>query len=311
MPAKTTIKLRAGTQAQWVATIKGQTLTGASVVATSNPTLTVVRYTVTTGNHTFTVGQVVNITGFSVISGNNPYNIVGGVISAVATATFDITIADGTTGGTSSGTGTADLLVLAKGEAAVETDTNSLKIGDGVTAWASIPYVNKSLYYVLNAQEGLTNDANQQDLLAKKIPLLANTTYQFEIQCNILTGNSTTKNLAFGFYQTGMTAFATTRYHWTLGTRANTATHYSDSTHTFAGNSPVTSGLIDLYPADGNPVVFFNIKGIIITGNGSSDFRPRIDWSATPGTTSVLVGSFVKLDPLGPSTVPFTGSWSS
>ena len=306
MPAVTKIKLRAGTQSQWAATAKTQSLSSATVVVSGSTT--VVRYSAT--GHTLEKDQVVTITGFGVTSGNNPYNISGGIISAIVAGTsFDITVTTGTTGGTSSGTGTATLVVLAKGEAAVETDTNALKIGDGTTDWAAIPYVNKPLYYVLSSTP-ISSVTTEQDLLDKKIPLIASTTYQFEIQVIILAGNSTSKNFGFGFYQTGMTAFATTRYHWTLGTRANAGIHYSDDTHTFAGNSPTDSGLIDLYPADTNPVVFFNMKGIIRTGAGSSDFRPRIKWSAAPGTTNILAGSFVKLDPLGPSSIASTGSWA-
>jgi hypothetical protein len=34
--------------------------------------------------------------------------------------------------------------VLAAGEIGIETDTNRTKIGDGTTAWNSLPYVNAS-----------------------------------------------------------------------------------------------------------------------------------------------------------------------
>lgn len=303
MPANTVLKLRAGTQADWVATAKTKTVTSASVVV---DTVTVARYVSTA--HGFAVGNVVTITGINVVSGNNPYNTTA-AIYAVATDYFDILLTTGTTGGNTNSGGTATLVVLAKGEAAVETDTVKLKIGDGTSDWAAIPYVNKPFYYVVSSNYSLGTGTGEQDLFGQRIALTANTSYEFEIQCNILTGNTTSKNASFGFYQTGMTAFSTIRYHWTIGTRANGTTHYSDEAHTFAGNSPVTSGLIDLYPADTNQVLFFNIRGVIRTGNGSSDFRPRIQFSAAPSTTSVLSGSFIKIDALGPSTVASTGGW--
>jgi hypothetical protein len=304
MPANTVLKLRAGTKSEWSATGNSKTVTSASVVVGTD---TVARYSSTA--HGFVVGNTVTVTGLTVTTGNNPYNTTA-VVFAVATDTFDIKLTTGTTGGTTTTSGTAVLVVLAKGEAAVETDTFSLKIGDGTSAWADIPYVNKPFYYVLNSNQTIVGTTNEQNLFDNKIALLANTTYEFEIQCNILAANSTSKNFAFGFYQTGMTAFATTRFHWTLGTRADGTTHYSDNAHTYAGNSPVTSGLIDLYPADTNPVVFFNIKGVIRTGNGTSYFQPRIDWSTSPGSgTAILSGSYIKLDPLGPSSISSTGGW--
>lgn len=304
MPANTVLKLRAGTQAAWVATAKTKTVSSATVVGTTN---TVARYTSTA--HTFVVGNVVTITGITVVSGNNPYNIDGGVISAVTTDTFDIKITDGTTGGVTNSGGPAVLVVLAKGEAAVETDTTQLKIGDGTSDWATIPYVNKPFYYVANSGVSLGTGTGEQDLFGQKLPLIANTTYQFEIQAIIQTGNTNLKNASFGFYQTGMTAFATTRYHWSAGTRTTATPHYSGEADTYAGSSPTTSGLIDLIPENSNQVVFFNIRGIIRTGSGDSDFRPRIKFSAAPGTTSILPGGYMKVDPLGPSGVLSTGDW--
>jgi hypothetical protein len=306
MPANTVLKLRAGTQAAWVATAKTKTVASAIVVGTTN---TVARYTSTA--HTFAVGNVVTITGITVVSGNNPYNIEGGVISAVTTDTFDIKITDGTVGGVTNSGGPAALVVLAKGEAAVETDTTQLKIGDGTSTWATIPYVNKPLYYVANSGVSLGTGTGEQDLFNQRLPLLANTTYEFELQAIIQTGNNTSKNASFALYQTGMTAFSTSRYHWTAGTRTTSTPQYAAADKTVAGSSLGTDNLVALHPADENQVVFFTIKGIIRTGSGDSDFRPRIKFSAAPGTTSLLPGGYMKVDPLGPSGVLSTGGWEA
>jgi hypothetical protein len=312
MPALTKIKLRAGTRSAWSATAKTQSLSAAAVTGSGDST--VVRYTAS--GHTFVVGNVVTITGFGVSSGNNPYNISGGTIAAIASGSFDISVASGTTGGTSTGTGTAKLVVLSAGEAAVETDTFSLKIGDGTTDWASIPYANfsanKASYYVLNSNQDIAGTTNEQNLFDNRLPLEASTTYQFEIQGTILTTNTTSKNFAFGFEQTGMTAWSTIRYQWVVGTRPDATTHYALEDKTFAGSSPVADALIDLYPADTNPVVLFNIKGIIRTGAGSSYFQPRVDWSISPGTgTQILAGSFIRVEKLGESSSATNGGWVS
>ena len=112
MPANTIIKLRAGTNSQWEAAGKTKSLSAAAVSGTGEST--VVRYTAS--GHTFEVDDVVTITGFGVSSGSNPYNRAGAVISSVASGTFDVSVASGTTGGTSTGTGSAKLILLSNGE---------------------------------------------------------------------------------------------------------------------------------------------------------------------------------------------------
>lgn len=37
-------------------------------------------------------------------------------------------------------------LILAEGQPGYETDTNKLKVGDGKTSWADLPYVNSEEY---------------------------------------------------------------------------------------------------------------------------------------------------------------------
>jgi hypothetical protein len=309
MPANTVLKLRAGTQAAWVATAKTKTVASAIVVGTTN---TVARYTSTA--HTFAVGNVVTITGITVVSGNNPYNIDGGVISAVTTDTFDIKITDGTTGGVTNASGSAVLVVLAKGEAAVETDTNRLKIGDGETTWGNLDYVNKSLFYVLNSAENIAGTSNEQNLFDNKFSLKESSSYSFEIQAIILCATTTARTLKFGFEQTGMTAWADVRYQWTYGTRENGTIHYATEAKTITGNSPSADGLIQLGPiTDGtDDVIFFNIKGIIRTNAGASFFQPRIQFSNSPGTgTTILSGSYINLDLIGDSPFVNPVSWVS
>lgn len=310
MPAITKIKLRAGTQAAWAATAKTQSLSAAAVTGSGDST--VVRYTAS--GHTFVVGNVVTITGFGVSSGGNPYNISGGTITAVASGSFDISVASGTTGGTSTGTGTATLIVLAVGETAVETNNSRIKIGDGVTSWARLDYTNKPLFYVLNTSQNIAGTTNEQNLFDNRIALNASSTYSFEIQVIILCANTTAKHIDFGFEQTGMTAWSDARYQWVYGTRENASIHYATGAKTVTGNSPALDGLIQLGPDSASPedVFFFTVKGIIRTGSGSSFFQPRIAFSASPGTgTTVLSGSFMSVDLIGDSPFVISPKWVS
>ena len=313
MPANTVLKLRAGTKSQWTATAKTKTATSASVVTVGTETFA--RYVSTA--HGFAVGDLVTITGVGVVSGNNPYNVSGKTVVAVSDNYFDVKLTDGTTGGNTNASGTVVLVVLAKGEAAVETDTFSLKIGDGTTDWAAIPYVNyianKPFYYILNSNQDIAGTENEQNVFDNRLPLEASTTYQFEIQATILQTSAASKNFKLGFEQSGMTAWSTIRWNWVVGTREDGSTiHYALEDKTFVGSSPAADGLISMYPADTNLVVLFNIKGILRTGAGSSYFQPRIKWSVTPGTgTQVLAGSFMRVEKLDSSSIASTGGWTS
>lgn len=51
--------------------------------------------------------------------------------------------------------------VLAQGELALETDTNKFKIGDGATAWNSLPYTaTQSAAYIIDGGTPFTNYSN-------------------------------------------------------------------------------------------------------------------------------------------------------
>jgi hypothetical protein len=314
MPANTVIKLRAGTQSDWSATAKSKTVASASVVVNSD---TVARYISTA--HGFAVGNVVTITGVGVVSGNNPYNIAGGVISNVATDYFDIKLATGTTGGSTNTAGTAVLVVLAKGEAGFITDANSLKIGDGNSSWEVLPYPNQPMYQHLGTLKTVAGSSNIQNLFLNKLALNANTVYYFQIQGTI-NGIDNTVGLKFGFNQTSMTAWTYARYNWNCGVRAAVGTggttYYSISTKTFAGSnagsSDATSILVELLPSTAidTDTVFFTITGTIKTGNGDSYFQPQIQFTANPGTgLNLLAGSYAMIQPLGPSSIDYVGNW--
>jgi hypothetical protein len=197
---------------------------------------------------------------------------------------------------------------LSAGELGYDTDNQILKVGDGSTLWASLFPINKSFYYV-TAQQTMTLNTTEQDLFPSpsRLPLLANSIYEFVIQGTIQTSTpGTSRNFDFGFYQTGMTAFSNIRYIWTLGTRGSTPSY---ATSTTIGSSNVTGALVTFYTSNTDIVPMFRIQGTLTTGNGSSDFRPRIKFSNTDTTRNLLANSFMKVDYLGPSTVTNTGGW--
>ena len=309
MPAKTTIKLRAGTQSAWTSTAMTQALTSSQITSDSSGNL-VARYTITGSSHTITVGQVLTITGVTVASGNNPYNIAGGVVSGIATTTFDIKVESGTSA-TAGSAGSAVLVVLAAGEAAAETDTGALKIGDGVTDWVNVPYVGKPNFYLITSQQILQNVNTALDLFPKKLALVANTNYKFKIQI-IISGisTSTAKNIQFYFKQTGMTAWSFARFQWSGATDSN----FGGSTNTFMGSGMTANAIdtaVDLYSATTNSFTYFTIEGTFQTGNGSSYFEPMYKFTAAPGSGAyMLAGSYATVDQLSPSAVVYRGAWS-
>lgn len=197
---------------------------------------------------------------------------------------------------------------LSAGELGYDTENKILKIGDGSTLWASLLPISKSYYY-LSAQQSMTLNTTEQDLFPSpsRLPLLANSIYEFTIQCTISTSlPGTARNFDFGFYQTAMTAFLDIRYVWTLGTRG---TGVSYATATTIGSSNVTGALVTFHASNTDVVPMFRIQGILTTGNGTSDFRPRVKFSNTDTTRNLLADSFMKVDYLGPSTVTNTGGW--
>jgi hypothetical protein len=311
MPAKTTIKLRAGTQSGWASTAMTQALTSSLITTDASGNL-VARYTITGSSHTITVGQVLTITGVTVASGNLPYNISGGVVSGIATTTFDIKVPSGTTAGAGSG-GSAVLVVLAAGEAAVETDTASLKIGDGVTDWTNIPYTNRPSFYLVTAQQQLQNVNTPQDLFTKRLSLIANSNYKFKIQV-IISGISTSvsKNIQFYFKQSGsgLVGWNFARFQWSGATDSN----FGNSTNSFMGSGMTANQIdtaVDLYTANTNSFVYFTIEGTFQTGNGASYFEPVYKFSATPGSgVYMLAGSYATVERLSDKNLTYTGAWS-
>jgi len=199
---------------------------------------------------------------------------------------------------------------LTSGELGYDTTNKILKIGDGSTSWSNLYPVNKSFYYISDNQQALSLGTGEQDLFPSpsRLPLLANAIYEFVIQCTIQTSTpGGARNFDFGFYQTGMTAFSGIRYIWSYATRGTTVS-YSNST--FTGSSNVTNALVTFSSSSTDTVLMFTIQGTLITGNGSSDFRPRIKFSNTDTSTRNLLSySYMKVDYLGPSTVTNTGGW--
>ena len=313
MPAKTTIKLRAGTQSGWASTAMTQALTSSLITTDASGNL-VARYTITGSSHTITVGQVLTITGVTVASGNLPYNISGGVVSGITTTTFDIKVASGTTAGAGSG-GSAVLVVLATGEAAVETDTFSLKVGDGTTDWTNIPYIGVPNFYLVPGQTSLSNSTSPQDLFEKKLPLTPNTNYRFKIEFMLVGITGISKHITFSFKQSGsgLTGWNFARLQWSGGT--NTSGTYGKSTSPFTGFGfaatvgAIETGLI-LYADNADGIVYATIEGIFQTGNGPSNFEPRLTFSATPGiSVQNLAGSYATVEQLSPATINSKGAW--
>jgi hypothetical protein len=195
---------------------------------------------------------------------------------------------------------------LSVGELGYDTTNKILKIGDGSTLWASLPPINESFYYITNNGQALQLGTLEQDLIpSATLKLISNSMYKFEIQCTILTSTpATARNFDFAFYQTGMTAFSKIRYIWNLGTRTTSINYTSN---TFVGTVGTTD-LTTFYSSNTDPVLIFRINGMLVTGNGSSNFRPRIKFTNTDTSTrSVLSLSYFKVDYVGTSSAENIG----
>ena len=150
-----------------------------------------------------------------------------------------------------------------------------------------------SYYYRKNTATTLSSATGNQAIFAltNGATVQANTTYEVECEFQLSTSGTTSHTEAFGF---------------TLATA--TVTNMGVTVNRLAGNT--TSSALGAYLTSVTPVVvtgalttaqtgIYRVKGTIAFGTGGS-INPVIAFSAAPGgTSSIILGSWMKLTPIG------------
>jgi hypothetical protein len=165
--------------------------------------------------------------------------------------------------------------------------------GGGGATWAT---------RILNATQALTNNTTMQDWFATAggLPLLANSTYEFEGHFFSLNG-ATSHGLNMQF-----AAIAGAAIQWNaIGSKVNvttqaTALRYT-ATNTFATNRLVTTAST----VAGNVV---RVWGTVVTATAGT-LIPRVAQSAASGSFTVQPGTYFKARRIGADTLTNTGEW--
>jgi hypothetical protein len=156
---------------------------------------------------------------------------------------------------------------------------------------------------ILLADQALTNDTSNQSwfLTAGGLPLLANSTYEFEGDF-LSTNGATSHGLNMQFDAiTG----ASIKW-WFVGAKAainNQATALRmGHSNTFNTNRNVTTAST----VAGNVVY---VKGVIVTGGTSGTFRPRVSQTAASGSFVVLAQTSMRVRRIGSNALVNSGEW--
>lgn len=196
---------------------------------------------------------------------------------------------------------------LLAGEIGFETSTNNFKIGNGTSAWTSLPYGNSSeAIVVLNTAYTLTNTTAAQKLFnnstngAVTLPV---GTFQFE--CFYSLSSMSASNGSFGFALAGTATY--TQSWWSIaqkGTATLATATATQSTYNTAANTTLATASL-------NTVGYAWIRGTLnITVAGT--VIPQV--SLGVGAAAVVgVGSYFRIGPFSSfnSTTNITiGSWS-
>ena len=162
-----------------------------------------------------------------------------------------------------------------------------------------------SMYYRKNTATTLSSATGNQSIFAltNGVTVLANTTYEIECEFQLTTSGTTSHTESFGF---------------TLATA--TVTNMGVEVNRLAGST--TSSALGIYLTSVTPVAvtgnlttaqtgMYRVKGTISFGTGGS-INPVIAFSAAPGGTSTIVlGSWMKMTPVGTTGANVSiGTWA-
>ena len=297
--------------------------------------VTASNYVTLTGTQTLTNKVFQGPTYATPLSNNNNYFYVSGSVGAVKGYMINSTNTAGGSGSLRWGIyadGTAESTASSGSDFAIARyDNSGNNIGQQIsisrlTGLVTMPSANllsaslngvpltTGLFYspsaqVIHPNNGGTVNAASASLFGAALTVAGNSTYEME--------------LVFEKGTTGSNSFSVDMYF--LGTASIASIGYIAMTQTNAGslgNGPgagafiwgkqATSG-VTLFNATSNTTGVWNptfIKGTV-RFSSSGTFIPTVVNSASPGaTSSVAVGSYIKMVPYGASTVQSVGPWS-
>jgi hypothetical protein len=251
--------------------------------------------------------------GINPITNTNYINFTGaGVTTAGTSGSVTVTIPGGS-GGNALTLNTVTLPATASITGTMQFDGNVPYFTTNVSA-SSRGILPVTLFYSPSAQVIIPNNGGTVNtasaaLFGVGLTVIPNTTYEME--------------LVFELGTTGQTSHSTDMYF--LGTAGVSSIGYIAMTQSNAstlGNGPGAGGFIwgkqatsgvTLHNSTGNASGLYNptlIKGSVRFGS-SGTFIPTIVYSASPGaTSSVALGSYIKMVPYGTSSVQFVGPWA-
>lgn len=265
-----------------------------SAPATPNDSISLATVAVAAGTTTITSG---NITDTRVVASSN---FVTGVALPLAggTMTGALTLTPSTTSVAPIKLQSSATFLSSPTGGVFEYDSNSAYFTPNGSGTGGHANLRSTFFYALNADRTLTaGSTTAQSLFGVGLPLAASTTYEIEmniqtsttfssVTSNQLTIQSTGITMS-GFLLGGVDAGTTTQNIFTGGT----APVYTSTTAT------TKTGLI-------------TVKALIRNASAGT-FTPQIKLSATNTTAfTVLQTSWIKITPVGNSTVTNVGAWA-
>lgn len=262
-----------------------------------------------TGGGTLTITSAVfSVSGNVVSSKIAPVgNLVINAANVVTAATFSNTGAYLTL---PAGNATVAPLDLTSGTLTTTPDSGAVEFANTTlyfsTASGNRGAVTSSHFYRLASNVTLANVATAQSWLGVGVSLQANTTYAFNGQFSLVTTGTTSHTEATGF---GGTATLTNIGVLTTRGNANAITATTGNVYSVYRTSNASTVQTGAFTTAQNCI--YQLNGTVSI-NAAGTFIPQLTFSAAPaGVSTVVLGSYFQIYPLGPGNGNLSiGNWA-
>ena len=210
---------------------------------------------------------------------------------------------------------------LAAGELGVESDTNSLRVGNGSNTWATLPSTRSVYHYSKSTSTTISGFSSGTGfyVFGAGLTVPADQAIHFDsvIQLAYKGTASGTTTVNFNFNQ--QTVPSSLTYSVDSGTVTGTSslqtwqTPSSFTTPTYITNY---AGSVTTATTSSNNYIYVTIRsrGVWRNSGGSQKCGPYLTVTDTTGsliaTPIILADSYVTITELGPSSSTITGNWS-